>query len=263
MAFRTGVSLVALLVLPSLAGAADRSIPVTIRDFVANGQDFGVLNWDTHTPAAFFANDQNNKTEYGIVGPIGAPLGADGHPVLYSQREAGFYNTVTDATQFGRWYTDVPGVNQTISSVALDFNTNRYGRLEINQPQFHPIDGLGLGNEGYQHNYFFTMEMHTTFTYHPGQDFYATADDDLWLYIDKKLVVDLGGVHAARWAELQLDTLGLTEGQTYSADLFYADRATYDTTLIIESSMLNVPEPASMVIISGGLMLLGLRRRRE
>ena len=59
-----------------------------------------------------------------------------------------------------------------------------------------------------------------------------------------------------------MDSLGLTEGQTYPADLFYADRATYDTGLIIETSMFNVPKPASVASIGGGLMLLALRRRR-
>ena len=260
MNIRGHIAVLALLTLPSFAAAADRSFPVTIRDFRADGQDFGVLDW-SGSPAAYFANNQNNKIEKGIVGPIGAPLGVDGHPVLYGQRDAGFYNTVTDATRFGRWFTDVPGVNQTISGV-LDFNKNAYGRLAINQAAFHPIDAVGLGNESYLHNYYFTMEMHTTFTYHPGQDFYATADDDLWLYIDKKLALDIGGVHGARWGGLELNTLGLIEGQTYAADLFYADRATYDTTLIIETSMFNVPEPASLLSLGVGLMALTLRRQR-
>ena len=148
MACRNRISVLALLTISSLAAAAERSFPVVIRDFLADGQDFGVLDWSANTPEAFFANDQNNKTEKGIVGAIGTPLGSDGRPVLYSDREAGFYNTVTDATRFGRWFTDVPGVNQTIGSVVLDFDRNSSDRLELNQLQFHPIDRVGLGNEG-------------------------------------------------------------------------------------------------------------------
>jgi len=39
-------------------------------------------------------------------------------------------------------------------------------------------------------------------------------------------VIDLGGVHAAETGSVVLDTLGLTVGNTYNLDTFYAERHT-------------------------------------
>ena len=69
---------------------------------------------------------------------------------------------------------------------------------------------------------------------------------DLFGYVDKKLVINLGGVHSAETKELQLDTLGLTKGQTYSLDLFGAERHVTGSHYRIHTSIdcfVDVPPP--------------------
>ena len=68
------------------------------------------------------------------------------------------------------------------------------------------------------------MELGAEFEYVPGQTFYFRGDDDVWVFIDSQLVVDIGGVHGPVEGKVDLDTLGLIKGQTYQFKLFFAER---------------------------------------
>jgi fibro-slime domain-containing protein len=142
---------------------------------------------------------------------------------------------------------------------------------------FFPIDGLGYGNQnGDPHNYAFTLEMHNTFTYQAGQTFSFTGDDDVWVFINGKLVIDLGGVHPAQSASVNLDSLalalGLTAGNNYSFDLFFAERHTvasdfaFDTSIELRSPGPDIPIPGTLPLFVSGVGALGLigwRRKRK
>jgi fibro-slime domain-containing protein len=111
----------------------------------------------------------------------------------------------------------------------------------FNMPQFFPIDDRGWGNERWKHNYGFCMELHNQFTYKKGQVFEFMGDDDVWVFIDNQLAIDLGGPHPPASDSVDLDTLGLTEGNTYDFDFFYCERHVEGSSLKFTTSIVLYP----------------------
>jgi len=200
-----------------------------------------------------------------VTGLVNSTLAPDKNPDFIGTSGTG---AITSTTTFDQWYTNVSGVNMSTSYTLNLDNTitadpNVY---TFTDSSFFPIDGQLLGNEGRSHNYHFTYELHSNFTYNGGETFSFTGDDDLWVFIDDTLVVDLGGVHGAASGSVGLDSLGLTVGNLYDFDLFFAERHTVASHFSIDTSIaLNpVPEPATMLLFGTGLAgLIGSRLRRK
>lgn len=174
---------------------------------------------------------------------------------------------ITSTTTFDQWYTDDPVNMKKDITLQLDETAPNSGVFSFTDNDFFPIDNELFGNEGNAHNYHFTLELHTTFTYSGGETFDFTGDDDLWVYINNELVMDLGGVHTAESGSVSLDTLGLTTGETYNFDLFFAERHTVlsqfsaSTSIALEPTP-PVPVPGAVWLFGSGLLgLLGLKRR--
>ena len=170
------------------------------------------------------------------TGIVANTLDADSKPVLVDTK-----GVVTSAATFNQWWNDVPGTNidipYTLTLTETGPGTGVYG---YDNQNFFPIDNQGFGNDlssHPEHNFGFTVEVHTVFTYQQGQTFYFKGDDDLWVFINNQLVIDLGGPHPALEANVNLDDLGLTEGQDYPLDIFYAERHQPYSTLKIQTSI--------------------------
>lgn len=94
-----------------------------------------------------------------------------------------------------------------------------------------------------EHNFHFTMEMHLQFIYHEGAGlaFYFRGDDDVWIFVNNTLAIDLGGLHERAADTLLLDReknrLGLVDGQTYTMDIFYAERNPVGANFLLRTSM--------------------------
>jgi fibro-slime domain-containing protein len=85
------------------------------------------------------------------------------------------------------------------------------------------------------------MRLHTEFVYKDSLQFIFRGDDDVWTYVNKKLAIDLGGIHNAVSDTIDSDDLnrmGLSPGEKYRLDFFYAERHTNHSRIMIETNMI-------------------------
>lgn len=165
----------------------------------------------------------------------------------------------TTASNFAQWWRDVPGVNVSMQlpiRLVRNPGTNIYTFNDRTDPQysslggFFPINGQLYGNSaGDNKNFHFTFELDTQFVYKrgAGQVFTFTGDDDVFVFIDGKCVIDIGGVHAAVTQTIDLDRLEwLEDNKKYNLKFFFAERHRtqsnfrIDTTLQLQNVQLPV-----------------------
>ena len=178
------------------------------------------------------------------LGLVASAIGADRKPTYGGECDDNgspnppctFAQQMTTSAKFAEWYRSTPNVNSPYL-VYLEFVKN--GPVYTFQSTaFFPLDHAGFGNTpGFAHNFSFTTELHLKFTYNGGETFSFTGDDDLWVFIDGKRAIDLGGLHTPVSASVSLDTLGLTRGRDYDLELFNAERHSVGSNFRIDTNL--------------------------
>jgi fibro-slime domain-containing protein len=193
-------------------------------------RDFKRGDWaDGHPDFETFAGN-------GETGIVEATLGPDSKPVYVDTP----HKFTTTKANFDQWYRNVPGVNDPYL-LYLVVEPNDGGVFTFDSQSFFPLDDMGFGNQDLEHNFSFTTEVHTTFLYNGGEIFRFTGDDDLWVFINGHLSIDLGGLHPQLSSTVELDSVagsvGLQKGGTYPLDLFHAERHSHASDFRIDTTI--------------------------
>lgn len=226
---------------------------IVVRDFKLWSSSDGKTNPDFENVPK---TDQNGNPCNPCYGPwldreiVSDTLGDDYKPVY--KNASGSTLTTHGKAAFDQWYNTVDGVNimqqipMTLTQNA-DGKTYTYDSLKAGAPLspgggFFPIDDGGqyatsFGNQARTHNYSFTVEIHTVFNYNGGETFSFSGDDDVFVYIDGKLVINLGGIHGREEASVNIDTLGLAKDRLHTLDFFSAERHVVESNVKITTTL--------------------------
>lgn len=148
--------------------------------------------------------------------------------------------------------TDYNASSGYIANTGFVYNQifhNGWSGISIPLLRFNPINNTGYGNNGSiyrdisetvkheqgselykETNYNLTLEGHAQFIFYEDDDMYFTftGDDDVYLFINNKMVMDLGAAHSISKVTINLNDVkelcGLHDGEAYDFDFFYMER---------------------------------------
>ncbi|HEX2674180.1 MAG TPA: fibro-slime domain-containing protein [Polyangiaceae bacterium] len=188
------------------------------------------------------------------LGTDGKPVFKDriGHPPLAGSPIA--INTdwqpkepvIASADSFKQWY-NTSDINRAFQKkLPLSETEAGSGIFGYESSMFFPLaptEGFGITPPGNPlgANFLFTTEVHVQFKYMGAQKFTFRGDDDLWIFVNGQLALDLGSMHSAEEGTIDFDAqataLNIVVGGTYPMDIFHAERHTFASNFKITTNI--------------------------
>ena len=147
-----------------------------------------------------------------------------------------YYSLNTDNTNLACYFPFLPIVDQ---------NGNNTNGTTVS-PYFQDdgvafSDTAGILYKGNNFNYALVSEGEFVFCREDDQYFYFEGDDDVYLFVDNKLVLDIGCAHGITKSKVKLndyaDIFGWIDGDTYPFKFFYMERHGVGANMRIETNI--------------------------
>lgn len=186
------------------------------------------VDWSAYGTNNLNANDCNYKSNTNGEGTLGlvSGLSDDYKTVLWSVDQPGFFTDENLGDSTGK---------QKYTNYKLNFsrNGNDYSLVSVKRPDgttanaganFYPFRNQTIisDNDGNSGNYYFGMRYDIEFKlgdYVGPLTYKFTGDDDLWVLLDGKVVIDVGGIHDAIEKSTNLwENLGFIEDARPTTD---------------------------------------------
>ena len=198
-------------------------VPVIYRDFLSRDAPNGHPNFGADVSGTI------------VTGMVQATLAADRKPVMAAAPPQN--GSLTTAADFAEWYHDSPRNKAVRDTMTLTRQANGTFVFDHSErwsdtapvgwitPPFFPVDDRGWAappdgpeisrladcdSDRVKHNYSFTSEVRYWFEYGGGETLEFIGDDDVWVFVNGRLAVDLGGIHSASSGSVTLDAAGAT-----------------------------------------------------
>lgn len=193
------------------------------------------------------------------TGIAAAELDANGLPVATGEGRL----VPNRGVNFDGWFSEMEGISSQVPGALLMRYVRDGAEFKFKASDFYPLDDIPFSegdpaNTG-GHNRLFTMSFAVPFTVLGSgrETFSIRADDDTLVFLDGKLVIDMGGIHGATTGEMIVDRDGrvyariengewadtgvaVTAGTAATIAVFHADRNSDESVLELDFMGMNL-----------------------
>jgi fibro-slime domain-containing protein len=234
-----------------------------VNRYGANGEQ-----WIVTTPAYYCGNVGREKTDPTTGLPIPC-TSIDASMTDCSTALAMGYTILNCTTSNGNYVATIQTGTMDGTPLFFPVDSDTFTPLDSPERVAATIPPPYIANWPFEagkplHNFSFTSEIRYWFKYDATKTYTLdfTGDDDVWLFVNKQLAVDLGGIHAPVQGSVTFGgtaaaKFGLKDGQVYEAAVFQAERQTNSSSYRLTLSGFNAAPSECVPICGDGILGLG------